>query len=71
MVFFYVSMAFSVRMTPKHAKYGIFILLYTLLIIQSTYLRINAIDPIAYVWKIDKFRKITPLVPFFQGCRKI
>ena len=39
MVFFYVSMAFSVGITPKHAKYGIYILLYSFHVLQSIYLK--------------------------------
>ena len=39
MVFFYVSMAFSVGMTSKLAKDGIFTLLFTLYVMQSRYLK--------------------------------
>ena len=35
MMFFYVSMAISVEMTPKHAKEGINTLLYTFYVTQS------------------------------------
>ena len=39
MVFFYVSKAFGVGITPKHAKYGIYTLLYTFYVMQSIYLK--------------------------------
>ena len=56
MVFFYVSMAFRVRMTPKHAKQGIFTLLYTSYIMQTICLTRNAKDPYVYFLKFDKLR---------------
>ena len=37
--FFYVSMAFTVEMTPKEAKQSIYTLLYTFYITQSIYLQ--------------------------------
>ena len=54
MVFFFLSMAFSVRMTRKDAKKGIFTLLYTFYIMQSIYLTRNAKDPNVYGWKMIK-----------------
>ena len=39
MVFFYVSMAFSVGITPKLAKWAIFTFLYTFYVLQLIYLK--------------------------------
>ena len=54
MVFFYISMAFSIEMKHKHAKENKFTLLYTFHIMQSIYLTRNAKDPNVYGWKMIK-----------------
>ena len=66
MMFFYVSMGFCVRRTPKHAKFGIFTLLYTFYIMQSIYLKKSKRSQCLWL-KNDKTRLITPFVRFIEG----
>ena len=66
MVFLYISMAFSLRITPKHAKYGIFTLLYTFYVMQSIYLKKNKRSQCLWL-ENDKTRQITPFVRLIEG----
>ena len=66
MVFFYVSMAFSVGITHKLAKWAIFTLLYTFYVLQLIYLKKS--KRLQYLWlKNDKKRQTTPFVSFIEG----
>ena len=67
MVFLHVPMAFSVRLTPKQAKQGIYNLLYTFYIIHSINLTRKARDPYVFGKKNDKIRLIMPFLRFIEG----
>ena len=55
MVLFYASIAFSVKITPKHAKKG-YPFIQFFFIMQSIYRTINAKDPNVYGRKNYKLR---------------
>ena len=59
-MFFYVSMVFSVGMAPKHAKKGIITLLYTFYVMQSIYIKKQRLQ---CLWlKNYKIRLIAPFL---------